>query len=126
MEFILEIFNLIAEWFGGIWENIFSTPLFQLRYSQIIVLAIISYLAFRALGIVGKTAKKGAAAVSRGVASGIEYVSPKGRASRTVCLHCGRTLDKCICPTNKGLSYSKRLRKHGLELKLRKAASVKK
>lgn len=123
MEFIVGIFNFILEWFSGIWENIFATPLFQLRYSQVIVLLIITYLAFKALGIVGRTAHKGSIAAAKAVRAAAVYVSPKGVASRTVCIHCGRTLDKCVCQSNKGLSFSKRLRKQKLELKLRKAAS---
>jgi polyferredoxin len=123
MEFLVEIFNFVFEWFSGIWENIFEAPLLGLRYSQVVVLLIITYLGFKALGIVGNSAKRGAAALSKGTSSALEYVSPKGRASRTVCLHCGRTLDKCVCQSNKGLSFSKRLRKHKLEIKLRKAAS---
>jgi polyferredoxin len=122
MEFIVGIFNFLLEWFSGIWENIFATPLLELRYSQIVVLAIITYIGFRALGIVGRSAHKGSVAIGKAIKSAAVYVSPKGRASRTVCLHCGRTLDKCVCQSNKGLSFSKRLRKHKLELKLRRAA----
>jgi hypothetical protein len=118
----MEIVTIVYEWFMNIWENIFDKPLLELRYSQIILLVIISYAAFKALGVVGKTAGSGTKALAKGFVAAAAYVSPKGRASRTVCLHCGRTLDKCVCPTNKGLSYSKRLRKHSLELKLRKAA----
>lgn len=123
MEFILGLFDFIVEWFSGIWDNIFATPLLELRYSQVIVLIIITYASLKALGIVGKSAHKGSVAAAKAVGSAALYISPRGRASRTVCIHCGRTLDKCVCQSNKGLSFSKRLRKQGLELKLRKAAS---
>lgn len=119
----MEILQIAGEWLAGVWENIFNTGLGELSAPQIAILVGLSYAGLKAATVVGKASKKGAVAVGKAVRGAAFYVSPKGRASRTVCLHCGRTLDKCVCQSNKGLSYSKRLRKHNLELKLRKAAS---
>ena len=41
----------------------------------------------------------------------------KHKASKATCLHCGRTLDKCVCADMKDLSLRKRLKKHKLEVK---------
>ena len=34
------------------------------------------------------------------------------KCSRTQCPSCGRTLDKCVCASNQGKSYRKRLRSY--------------
>ena len=60
--------------------------------------------------------------MGKGLKSGFSVLSAKNRASKKVCLHCGRTLDKCICPANKGLSNSKKLKKHKLEVRALKLA----
>jgi polyferredoxin len=119
----MEILQIVGEWFSGVWEGIFRTGIGEMTAPQAAIIAGLGYVGLRAAKLVGSSAKKGTVAVGKAVSATAAYVSPKGRASRTVCLHCGRTLDKCVCQSNKGLSFSKRLRKHKLEIKLRKAAS---
>ena len=36
----------------------------------------------------------------------------KVRCSRVQCPYCGRTLDKCNCAANQGLSYRKRIKRY--------------
>jgi hypothetical protein len=119
----MEIVQIVGEWFTGVWEGIFNTELGMLTAPQIAILVGLSYVGVKAARVVGNSTKKGVVAVGKSVKAAAVYVSPKGRASRAVCIHCGRTLDKCVCQSNKGLSFSKRLRKQKLEIKLRKAAS---
>jgi hypothetical protein len=118
----MEIVQIVGEWLSGVWEGIFRTGVGSLTAPQIAILAGLGYAGFKAATIVGKASKKGTVALGKAIRGAAFYVSPKGVASRTVCIHCGRTLDKCVCQSNKGLSFSKRLRKQKLEIKLRKAA----
>jgi len=109
--------ELVIQYLVSLWEGLFTTPIAGLNAVQIGVLVILSFGIIKVLNILFKTSKAGAKVLGKS-AKGLLYVlSPKHRASKKVCLHCGRTLDKCVCPSNKGLSYSQRLKKHRLEVK---------
>jgi hypothetical protein len=109
--------ELVLQYLLSLWEGLFSTPIAELNAVQVGVLGLLSFGGIKVLQLLFKTSKAGAKVVFKGAKSFLHVLSPKHRASKTVCLHCGRTLDKCVCPSNKGLSYSQRLKKHKLEVK---------
>jgi hypothetical protein len=107
----------LLEYFVSLWEGIFSTPLAELNGVQLGILVLFFALGWQVLKVLFKTSKDGAKSVGKVAKKVVYSFSSKAKASKTVCLHCGRTLDKCVCPSNKGLSLSKRLKKHKLEVK---------
>jgi hypothetical protein len=114
--------EILIEYFASLWEGLFNTPFQELVIPQIWIAVIISLGFVAAVKVIFKSAKTGGRVVFEGAKSSLKVFSPKHRASKHVCLHCGRTLDKCVCPTNKDVSYSKRIKKHKLEVKALKAA----
>jgi rRNA maturation protein Nop10 len=115
MEFFTALLESLFSW---LWDGRFEmgslTPL------QFALLLGYIYLAFRFLSHIFGTAKKGV--VVTGKALGRLLTANKRKMAETVCPHCGRTLDKCVCPSNKGLSLRTRYKKYKLELKARKRA----
>lgn len=113
----------ILDYLVSLWEGIFSTPLAELTGVQVGILVLVYLLLWQVLKVLFKTSKNGAKVVSKAAKKVLFSFSPKARAAKTVCIHCGRTLDKCVCPSNKNLSYSKRLKKQKLEIKAAKLAA---
>jgi hypothetical protein len=107
-------FDVLA-YLVSLWEGIFSTPIAELNGVQVGILVLAFMLGWQVLKVLFETSKKGVATLSKTSKKVLFSFSPKARAAKTVCLHCGRTLDKCVCPSNKNLSLSKRLKKHKLE-----------
>ena len=113
----------LFDYLKSLWEGLFSTPIAELNAVQIGVLVLLFLLGWQVLKVLFETSKTGAKTVTKGTKKFLGLFSVKSRASKTVCLHCGRTLDKCVCPSNKNLSLKKRLKKHKLEVKAAKLAA---
>jgi hypothetical protein len=113
----MEIIESVLEYLGFLWSGLFSRPISELNGVQIGVLVLVYLLGWQVLKVLYKTSRKGASVIVTGTGNFLKLFSTKTKASKTVCLHCGRTLDKCICQSNKTLSLSKRLKKHKLELR---------
>jgi len=114
--------EIILNYFQGLWEGLFNKPLMELNAPQIFILVLLSYGFFLAFKVIFASSKTGVKVIYSGASGILKAVSPKHRASKVTCLHCGRTLDKCTCQGNKDVSFSKRLKKHKLELKALKVA----
>jgi len=113
----------LFEYLGTLWQGLFNTPLAELNGVQVGILGLFFALGWQVLKVLFKTSKTGAKSFSKIGKKVLFSFSPKAKAAKTVCLHCGRTLDKCTCPSNKGLSMAKRLKKHNLEIKAAKLTS---
>jgi hypothetical protein len=109
--------ELVIQYLVSLWEGLFSTPIAELNAVQVGVLGLLSFGGIKVLQLLFKTSSAGAKVVAKVTKGFFHVLSPKHRASKKVCMHCGRTLDKCVCPSNKGLSNSQRLKKHKLEVK---------
>jgi hypothetical protein len=114
--------DIIIEYFASLWDGLFNTPFQDLVIPQIWIAVIITLGFISVFKIIFKSARTGSKVILNGAKSSLRIFSPKHRASKYTCLHCGRTLDKCVCPTNKDVSYAKRIKKHKLELKALQAA----
>jgi hypothetical protein len=113
----MEIIQSVLDYLAFLWTGLFSTSVSDLNGVQIGVLVLFYLLGWQLLKGLFRTSKKGVVVLASGTGKVLSLFSKKTRASKTVCLHCGRTLDKCICQSNKNLSLGKRLKKHKLELK---------
>jgi hypothetical protein len=101
---------------GSFWDIFTSTPVAEMTGIQILLLAGFLWLAISLVKALFKPAKRGVE-VAKNV--GTAVVHPyRTMCAHETCLHCGRTLDKCVCASNKGVSYRKRLKKHRSEKKL--------
>jgi hypothetical protein len=107
----------LLQYLGSLWEGIFNTPLAELNGVQLGILVLFFALGWQVLKVLFNTSKDGAKSFSKISKKALYSFSPKAKAAKTVCIHCGRTLDKCVCPSNKNLSYAKRLKKQKLELR---------
>jgi hypothetical protein len=118
----MDIVSILLEFIGGLWENIFQKQFVELTIPQIWIALAVTLGVVYLIKIILGVSKKGTVVILNGAKGGLKLFSAKYRASKVTCLHCGRTLDKCVCPSNKDAKYSKRLRRHSLELKALKAA----
>lgn len=114
--------EMIIEYFSSLWDNLFNTPFEDLVIPQIWIAVALTIGFIAAAKVIFKSANTGGRVIYTGLKKSAVLFSPKHRASKVTCLHCGRTLDKCTCQGNKDVSFSKRLKKHKLELKALKAA----
>jgi predicted RNA-binding Zn-ribbon protein involved in translation (DUF1610 family) len=103
-----------------LWDGMFTAPLDELNIIQVGMAAGMVFLGWKALQAIFKSSKTGSQIVVRIGKVVAKTLSAKNRASKIVCPHCGRTLDKCVCPKNKGVSYSKRIKKYRLEQKAKR------
>ena len=90
------------------WNSIitlFTTPFASLSVIDfllaLIIVAVVGFLAFYIL--------KFAFITLRACGRGMKRLGYKSRCSKITCPNCGKTLDKCSCVKNAGLSYRKRL-----------------
>ena len=90
--------------------SIFCTSLSEMTFLKLLVAIAISLVAgcfalyvIKVLKYIFKGTKK--------VAYNACHFS-KIRCSRVQCPYCGRTLDKCNCTANQGLSYRKRIKRY--------------
>jgi hypothetical protein len=117
---VLGFFGDLFAIFGGFWERFTTESLMEMTPLELLIFVGFSFLAYKLAVLLLVRAKNGAVVSARVVGKLLSHFSVKARASRTVCIHCGRTMDKCVCATNKGVSLGRRLRKQKLELKLKK------
>jgi len=103
-----------------LWKELFELSLMEMTASHLILLTIILVGGFTALKVIGKRLKEGSSTIFASAKKLTKGLSAKERASHFTCSKCGRTLDKCVCPSNKDLSFSKRIKKYKLEQKARK------
>lgn len=99
--------------FTNYWNDLFKRPILELNYVQVIILVIIAFLGYKLLKYLLKILKLGLKVTKRTV----DKFSIKHRCERTQCRHCGRTLDKCVCASNKNHGYFYRYRHHRQETK---------
>jgi hypothetical protein len=121
------IVDTSVETSSGFWSILTDIPLADMTGVQVLLLGAILWVSFGVVKSLFGPAKQGVTIVKN--ASSAILHPYKTIASKTTCLHCGRTLDKCVCTTNKGVSIRKRLKKHKQELKIiklqKKAARLK-
>jgi len=86
----------------------------------LIIVGGLVFLVYKGLVRLFGVAKKGAAITLSASKKLLKVFSVKERASKTVCIHCGRTMVNCVCSSNKSVSLGKRLKRQKLEIKLRK------
>jgi hypothetical protein len=126
-ELVEPVLDTTVEAGPGFWDILTEIPLSDMTGVQVLLLGAILWVSFGVVKSLFSPAKQGAA-ILQDTAKSILHPY-KAAASKTVCLHCGRTLDKCVCPTNKGVSLRNRLKKHKQELKIiklqKKAAKLK-
>ena len=89
---------------------LFNTPLGEMTFLNLLVAiaisAVIAYILFKVL-FCFKSIIKGCKRVTYNT---IHF--SKIRCSKVQCPYCGRTLDKCNCAANQGLSYRKRIKRY--------------
>jgi len=119
MIFLEQIKDLILRF----WE-ILGTPLAEISVLHLVIVSGFSVLIFFVLKSTIKVLREGYNASKKLAKKGISKLRLKNRAAKLTCLHCGRTLDKCVCNSNKGVSLRKRVRKHKKELKERRKAAL--
>jgi hypothetical protein len=100
------------------WEIISTQPLSEMTPLEFFVLAIFSFFLFLIFKQIFSIAHEGAKTTWKSAKSLIGW--RKRRMAKVVCPRCGRHLEKCQCPTNKGLSLKKRYKKYKAEKKLQK------
>jgi len=98
--------------------EILEYNLANLTILQLLLVALFIYLMIKLLKAMFKNTDKALKTSWNGVKKVATW--KKRKMLETPCTRCGRTLDKCVCPSNKGLSVSKRYKKHKAELKLQK------
>lgn len=87
-------------------SNIWSKPLGEFEILDIAVVLLILFLGYKLIKYVGKVS-------ADGFKKSNNYLNKKrisARAKRTVCPHCGKTVDKCDCPDRRRFSNRKKLR----------------
>jgi hypothetical protein len=115
------MFEIIKNFILSFWEML-GKPLMEVTPLELIFTAAFAvgiFFIFKALFKVAGQGYKASVKVGKKLLSGW---TPKARAAKITCNHCGRTLDKCVCASNKGVSNFKRIRKYKKELKERKKA----
>ncbi len=110
---------LLESLFSWLWDGRFE--LGTLSPLQFALLLGYIYVAFRFIKHLLGIAGNGATVTVKTLGKILTY--RKRKMASTICPHCGRTLDKCVCPSNKGLSLRVRYKKYKLELKARKKAA---
>lgn len=103
---------------SNFWEILSEYPLAYLTGLEFIFLLAFVYGSYKLAKYMFKTVFSGLSTSGSIVKKMAHY--NQVRASKIVCPHCGRTLDKCVCPTNKGVSNGERIRKYKKEKKARK------
>lgn len=98
-------------------EEIFKKEISKLTVPQLLVIVGLVLLVVVTLKALVKPTKAVVAGTGKVVANVFKKQTIKYKASKATCLHCGRTLDKCVCVDMKDLSLRKRLKKHKLEVK---------
>ncbi len=90
--------------------TLFNTSLSEMTFFKLLIAVLISvsacYILFKILFCfksIGRGCKK--------IAYNTTHYS-KIRCSKVQCPYCGRTLDKCNCVANQGLSYRKRIKRY--------------
>jgi hypothetical protein len=92
----------------------------EMKASHLILLTILLVSGFALLKAIAKSLKEGSATTLRFTKKIFGLFSAKKRASNMICNYCGRTLDQCSCPSNRGVSMRKRIKKYKLEKKARR------
>jgi hypothetical protein len=110
------MFQPLIDFFSNFWAIFTTQEVASMTGLEVILLALITLGILKAVKYAFSSAKDGANVVVK-FGSNITHFN-KHRASKITCTHCGRTLDKCVCANNKGVSYGKRISKHKKEQKL--------
>jgi len=98
--------------FIDFWNDLFQRPISELNFVHVIILIAIAFVGFKLLKFILKYLLKGLKAVGTAI---LGIFSPKAKCSKTLCRHCQRTLDKCVCNSNRGKSYFVRLYRYNRE-----------
>ncbi len=117
---LLGFFQDFFSIFEGFWQKFTTESLVDMTPLELLIFVGLSFAAYKLAVLLFAKASSGAVVSARVVGKALSHFSVKSRASRTSCIHCGRTIDKCVCATSKGLSLGRRLRRQNLEIKLRK------
>ena len=103
--------------FFDFFVKLFTTPISELSVYEIVIAAAICVGAFFLIKWILKF-----------VWAGLKWFgklfklmfSAKARCKKTVCPHCGKTLDKCSCVENKKRGYLSRLVHHNKEVRAKR------
>jgi hypothetical protein len=112
------MFEPIVSFFSNFWEIFTTQELAYMTGLEVVMLTLITLGTLRVLKYSLATAKTGATVIVKtgGSLGKVNQI----RASKIVCNHCSRTLDKCVCANNKGVGFGKRISKYKKEQKLLK------
>lgn len=104
--------------FKNFWEIISTQPLMEMTPLQFFVLALFSFFFFLILKQLFSVSSQGAKTSWKALKKlpGLR----KRKMAKTICPRCGRTLEHCQCPGNKGLTVKQRYKKYKAEQKLQK------
>jgi hypothetical protein len=100
------------------WDIISNQPLMQMTPLEFFVLAIFSFFLFLLLKQLFVVSAQGAKTSWKHAKKLVGW--RKRKMANTICPRCGRTLERCTCPSNKGVSLRKRYKKYKAEKKLQK------
>lgn len=98
--------NIMFSAIGNFFVRIFTSNIGAMSALDILAVLASVYLGYVILKKLWRIIK-GAKKVSYNIT---HYA--RVRCSRTQCPTCGRTLDKCVCSSNQGKSYRKRLKSY--------------
>lgn len=105
MEKIVELFKWL-----------FLTPLQDHTITEAVIAAVVILLGLFLTWKILKYVFIGLKFIFRGI---YNLFSIKSRCKKIQCPHCGRSLDRCVCPENRGKSNFKRLSRYQREKKNR-------
>jgi len=105
-------------------DLISNTNISELSVLNLVIIGLVLWILFLLVKFLWKHFfKPGLVAIKNGFYN-LSH-NAKRKCSKITCKKCGRTLDKCICESNKNLSYNQRLRKYYKEQRaLKKAAKA--
>lgn len=98
----------IIEWVKNMFDKLTTFNLHNLTFFDLLVFTVFSIACFFLIKWVLKFLVIGSKSVWKGLRKRVK--TSKERCSEIQCPFCGRTLNKCICPSNKNLSYRERLK----------------
>jgi len=116
---MLEFFRELFDIFFNFWVIISTKTITELPIVHLLVITVIMIFLFKLLKYMFIVSKQG---INKTVQIARRKIKiKKDEKASTFCLGCGRTLEKCICPSKKRMSLNKKYKLYKVELKKRKS-----
>jgi len=100
----------IIKWVANMFDKLTTFNFTQLTFFDLLIFTLFSVGCFFLIKWVLKFLVIGSKSFWKGFRKRVK--SSKEKCTEIQCPFCGRTLEKCMCPSNKNLSYRQRLKVH--------------